>query len=221
MGDLLSNEKLILLFVFVFPGLVSMHVYRLIMPARSIDWSSAILEGVFYSIINFCLTLPILIGITWNNFPRTHPFWFAIGLMSVLIVFPIIWPRAWTALIRNKTLMKGLQMPHPTAWDWFFDSHRPVFMLIHLRSGKKIGAYYGTGSFASSYPLDGDLYVRAVYELDANLHFKSPIPYTRGLLVRKDEYSHIELFDVPPQKQPQTPTGGIHDRGENKASQAR
>lgn len=207
MEDLLSNDKLLLLIVLVFPGLVSMHVYRLIMPARAIDWSSAILEGIFYSILNFALTLPILVGITWNGFPFRHQYWFAGGLLSILLVFPIIWPWAWTCLIRNKKLMKGLQLPHPTAWDWFFDSRRPVFVLIHLKNGRKIGGYYGKGSFASSYPLDGDLYLRAVYSLDDNDRFTGAIEHTRGLLIRKDEYSYIELFDVPPQNQQQPQQG--------------
>ena len=205
MEALLSNDKLLLLIVFVFPGLVSMHVYRLIMPARAIDWSSAILQGIFYSVVNFALTLPILIGITWKSFPLNHPIYFAFGLLTIIFIFPIIWPCAWAVLIRSK-LMKGLQLPYPTAWDWFFDSRQPVFMLIHLKSGKAIGAYYGKNSYASSYPLEGDLYVRAIYELDGKLKFLTPIKNTRGLLIRKDEYSYIELFDVPPQQKKDSPT---------------
>ena len=197
MIDLLSNDKLILLIVFVFPGLVSMHIYRLIMPARAIDWSTAVLEGAFYSIINFCLTLPLLVAITCNDFSSAHPYLFSMGLLSILLVFPIIWPRAWTTLIKSRKLMAKLQLPHPTAWDWFFDKRNPVFMLIHLRSGKVIGGYYGNDSFASSFPLDGDLYLRAVYNLDKNLRFTAPVDNTRGLLIRKDEYSYIELYDVP------------------------
>jgi hypothetical protein len=207
MEELLSNEKFILLIVFVLPGLISMHVYRLLMPARVIDWSSAILEGMFYSILNFALTLPLLVSITWEDFPVHHKFYFAFGLLSILLVFPIIWPRVWTRLLRNKKLMKGLLHPHPTAWDWFFDSRQPVFVKIHLKNDRIIGGYFGKGSFASSYPLDGDLYLRVVYSLDNENHFKKAIPYSRGLLIRKDEYSYIELFDVPPQTQ-QTKTKG-------------
>jgi hypothetical protein len=208
MESILNNDKLILFMVFVFPGLVSMHVYRLMMPARAIDWATALLEGVFYSIANFALTLPLLALITGDGFSSAHPlsFWFI--LLAILIVFPMVWPSIWARLLRNSRLMKGLQSPHPTAWDWFFDTRRPVFMLVHLKNGKTIGGYYGKGSFASSYPLDGDLYLRAIYEIDSQHRFKGPIPYTRGLLIRKDEYSYIELFDVPESKYSQSDRKG-------------
>ena len=58
MESLLSSDKLIYFIVLVFPGLVSIRVYRLLMPAKPVDWSNALLEGLFYSIINFGIFLP-------------------------------------------------------------------------------------------------------------------------------------------------------------------
>jgi hypothetical protein len=58
----------------------------------------------------------------------------------------------------------------------------------------------GEGGFNTSYPNDGDIYVSAVYEIDEKGHFKGPVPDTRGLLIRKKEYSYIELFDIPKPK---------------------
>jgi len=52
MENLLSFDKLTYFVVLVFPGLLSIQVYRLLMPAKPIDWSNALLEGLFYSLTN-------------------------------------------------------------------------------------------------------------------------------------------------------------------------
>ena len=44
---------LLLLFVAAFPGLVSMQVYRAIVPSRAIEWKNGLLEGFFYTGANY------------------------------------------------------------------------------------------------------------------------------------------------------------------------
>lgn len=199
MEKLLTNDALQLFILTVFPGLISMHVYRLLLPAKAIDWKTAILEGMFYSAVNFALCLPLLATFTIYSIPVNHPVCFSVGLLVVLLVGPIMWPVLYVRLLKWPRLMKGLQLPYPTAWDAFFDQRKECFMIIHLKGGGRIGGYYGPTSYASAYPLEGDLYIRAVYSLGEDGKFISPIPDTRGLLIRKDEYSYIELFDVPKQ----------------------
>ena len=203
MESLLTNDAVQLFILAVFPGLVSMHVYRLFMPARSIEWGTAILEGMFYSVLNFTLCLPIVIWITQAEIISQYPFWSTIGAVFVLLIGPVAWPILLAKAYRSASIMKGLQLPFPTAWDAFFDRRQECFMIIHLKSGKRIAGFYGASSYATSFPHEGDLYLRAVYELDEKGKFGNPMPHTRGLLIRKDEYSYIELFDVPQQKEKQ------------------
>jgi len=53
-------ETLGLLLLFVFPGLVSTQVYRLIMPARPTAWGDALIQSLFYTAINFTLLFPLI-----------------------------------------------------------------------------------------------------------------------------------------------------------------
>lgn len=52
-------------------------------------------------------------------------------------------------------------------------------------------------SYAGSYPKDGDIYLEAVYTVDESRVFGDPIPNTRGVLLRKEQYTYVELFSVP------------------------
>lgn len=190
-----------LFLLFVLPGLISMHVYRLIMPASSINWSTAILEGLFYSSINFAILFPLIVFIHHNQFLANHPIWYGIIGMGILFVGPIIWPLVYRKIIRSKKLMKGLQLPYPTAWDYFFDFRIPVFVLVHLKNGKMIGGYFGANSYATAFPKDGDIYIETVYKVNDDGIFDTSIELSRGLLIRKEEYTHIELFDIPSQNE--------------------
>ena len=67
----LSNAGLFLLIVF--PGLISARVYRLVMPARDLKWADSVLEGLFYSAINFVLGLPLLWWLVVGYQPVDHP----------------------------------------------------------------------------------------------------------------------------------------------------
>src|SRR3982751_3205973 len=56
----------------VFPGLISTTVYRLIMPARAVEWGTAVVQGLFYSTVNFVLGLPLLYGLVFGYDPLKH-----------------------------------------------------------------------------------------------------------------------------------------------------
>lgn len=180
-----------------FPGLISARVYRLIMPAREMEWGHAVLEGLFYSAVNFALGLPVLWWLVLGHDPLADTGRYVVAAVLVLLVGPIIWPFVLVALFKSKAVTKRIQVPYPTAWDWFFDKRQPVFALVHLAGGDVVGAYWGGESYAGSFPNDGDIYFEGVYAVDSAGRFGDPVPNTRGVLLRKDQYSYIELFDVP------------------------
>lgn len=193
-------DKMLLFILLVFPGLISMHIYRLLMPAKDIDWKNAIIEALFYSSINFGLCLPILIPINRDNFVENHPVWYTILFLMIILVLPIIWPWLWTLILKNKKIMKGLQLPYPTAWDYFFDQRKPVFILIHRKNGKKIGGYFGENSYATSFPREGDIYLEKVVKVDESGKFLEIVKDSKGLLIKKEEYELIEIFEDPNNK---------------------
>ena len=60
--SLINPEILGAIVGLVWPGLVAMHVYRLIIPAGRIDWSQGLLQGFFFTVINYLLTFPLVLG---------------------------------------------------------------------------------------------------------------------------------------------------------------
>jgi hypothetical protein len=99
--------------------------------------------------------------------------------------------------ITKSKVIKGLQLPYPTSWDYFFGKRDPVFVLIHLQDGKMIGGYFGLDSYVSAYPNEGDIYLQTVYKVNDDGTFSEPTDSTRGLLIRKDQYSYVEFFNKP------------------------
>ncbi len=181
----------------VFPGLVSTTIYRLIMPSRALDWGNALVQGLFYSAINFVLGLPFLFWLVVGYDPLSHPVRYSLAAILLLLITPIASPLVLVALFKSKWLARRIQIPYPTAWDFFFDQREPGFVLIHLANEKLLGGYWGANSYAGSYPNDGDIYLEAVYSVDEAGQFSEPVPNTSGVLLRKEQYSYIELFSVP------------------------
>ena len=197
MENLLTYSKFIYFIILVFPGLVSIQVYHLLMPAKPVDWSNAFLEGLFYSIVNFAIFLPLIIFIHNNGFLFEHPILYSLFGFVILLVGPVLWPFILTRIFRSKAISSKLQIPYPTSWDYFFDKREPVFILVHLKNEKMVGGYFGADSYATSYPKEGDIYLQLVYKVNDDGTFSEPMPDSRGLIIAREEYSYIELFRVP------------------------
>lgn len=180
----------------VFPGLVSTTIYRLIMPARALDWGSAILQGLFYSAINFVLGIPLLYLLVVGHDALAHPVRYSIAAILVLVVMPVVWPLVLVAFFKSRLLARRIRVPYPTAWDFFFGKREPAFLVVHLGNGKLLGGYWGPNSYAGSYPNDGEIYLEAVYAVTAAGDVGDAFPNSRGVLLRKEQYSYIEFFAV-------------------------
>ena len=166
MEALLEQQKLLLFIVFVFPGLVSMTVYRLVLPAAPIEWASSLIQGLFYSIVNFAVCSPVLVA--FDLLRHDHPAYASLLLPLVLLVGPIAWPLILVRLLQTSWVVARIQLPFPTAWDFFFHQRIPCFVLITLKDGVKIGGFFASGSYAASFPNHGDIYVQYVYKVDVD-----------------------------------------------------
>jgi hypothetical protein len=181
---------------FVFPGLVSLVVFRLLLPARSLEWKDSLVQALFYSIINYAVLFPVVLFVIRPANIGAHPLTYWLALVALWVIGPATWPVLWKNLFRLRLVRRLLQSPYPTAWDYFFDQREPLFVLISLNDGTYVGGYYDENSFASAFPAEGDIYVSAAYKVDADGNFLDAVPGSRGLLVRKDQYSLIQLFSV-------------------------
>ena len=196
MNDL-SLTTVGLFMLVVFPGLVSTAMYRLIMPARAVEWGNAVIQGMFYSTINFVLGLPVLYWLVFGYDPLEYALRYITAAILIFLIGPVLWPFALVVIFKSKWIASRIQIPYPTAWDYFFDQREPAFLLVHLNNGGLLGGYWGGGSYAGSFPNDGDIYLEAVYTVDEQGRFGEPIANTKGVLLRRDQYSYVEIFSVP------------------------
>ena len=175
-------ESYTLFLILVVPGLISMHMYCFLFAAREIDWKGGLVQALFYSSLNLVVCLPILVPIHRNEFLDKHPYWYTAGLMLVLLVIPATWPFLFQWVLRWQWLASRIQLPYPTAGDYFFGRRDPVFVLIQLRNGSRIGGYYGPQSYATSFPTEGDIYLETVYHVDEDGNFKESVEGSSGVV---------------------------------------
>lgn len=193
----LTPQSLVLFALFVLPGLTSMTVYRLIMPARSIDWAQSVLQGLFYSTANYVLLLPLVVYIHRDGYAGLHPLRYWAVVLLMVVVAPMCWPLLLVKAFSSPRLAGRLQLPFPTVWDYVFHGPPPTYVVIRLNDGRFIGGYWGRGSKAGTHPNDGDLFLSTAHEVDDTGRLGGEIPNSAGLHIRKDEYVYVQLFKKP------------------------
>ena len=199
-----SFWHLIFLFIAVsLPGLVSMHVYRLLFAHHDIDWKTAFQESIFWGSLNLAVMgTPAYFVLTCLH---GTPIWlqwltFAVGIPLFVLVVPTLLPFLWREILKWKIMQfVVINRPCPTAWDHFFGVLRKgkCHVLVHLKNGEKIAGFYGSDSYATSFPRNGDLYLEQTIKVDSEGVFLGYVDNTLGLIISRDEYSYIELFAVP------------------------
>src|SRR5712691_12586163 len=125
-------QNLGLLLAFVWPGLLAVQVYRLIVAGRDVDWGQAVLQGFFFTVINYLIFFPAALYVLHTDNLPGHPYKYWTLLVLVWLVGPLVLPFIWKWLLQRDFVSAYLMPPHETPWDWYFDRRRPVFMLIHL-----------------------------------------------------------------------------------------
>jgi hypothetical protein len=192
----LDFDTLTLLVVFVLPGLVSMQVYRLLMPAKEVSWKEATLEAFFYSSFNFAVLFPLVYLYASGGATAWWSAWLVV--LAVVFVGPVVWPVLVVLVFRSEWIGRIIKIPYPTPWDYFFSRGESVYVLVYLKTGEVIAGVWSDESNAGQHEHVGDLYLQAQLKMDSDGTLGDVVPLGKGVLIRRDEYSYIELFEVPP-----------------------
>src|ERR1043165_942337 len=83
-------DRFILFVLLVFPGMVAMRTYRLLMPARQVEWKDSIVEALFFSVLNFAIFFPLIPLIGEDGFPENHRYLFSTIVSMLIIPCPVI-----------------------------------------------------------------------------------------------------------------------------------
>ena len=82
----------------------------------------------------------------------------------------------------------------PSAWDVTFKSVPPTYVRIRMRDGSWFAGWFGTNSYASSYPDAQGLYVEIEYAVDIKGALAEPISGSGGSFIDCTDAVLVELL---------------------------
>lgn len=196
--DIWETNKLILFIAFFVPGVISIKVYSLLVPAKGKTATQNILDAVTYSCINYALlSWLIYIDIQYELY-KNYPIWHIIILIVVLFLSPILLGFGYFILRKIKWISKHLQDPTPTPWDYAFgkrdgNKREGYWIILELTDGTKIGGKYGKQSASSIFPNKEQIFLQEVWDIKGRKFIKA-VGRSKGVIVSGRCVKSIEFF---------------------------
>jgi Family of unknown function (DUF6338) len=184
--------KLAIVALFALPGFISLRVWALISPTSERALKDELGEAIGFGILNAIVCAPLFL--LWAPL-KPLPLYALV--IFTLIVVPAIWPIAIQWCIHQLQALDLILIPSHSAWDDVFLRNEAYFVIGHLNDGSRAGGYYGSNSFAGLHPISGHLYLEQLWYLDESGKFVGPVPDSRGLILRPEDYKYVELLALP------------------------
>ena len=191
--DVLNQDKLILFFLFIVPGFISIKIYNLLQPSNHIESSKLVIDAITYSGINYAfLAIPIYF-VEKGQLLSNCPFLYYLFYVLVFIIFPAVLP---FLLLRIRKSKGCATLPHPTgkAWDYVFQNAPESWVKVTLKDGTIIGGAYSGNSFASSSPEPMQLYLSEHWIMSEEGGFERKVNNTTGILILNSDIVTVEFF---------------------------
>ncbi len=211
MFDFLKIENVLFILFFIVPGLIISFIRAFFIKNRIPTNSEKIVSYFTISMIYHSLIWPLFILIFPNilDFASTERLlqWVranTICVMIIFIIFVLLIPvicgfllglniqKEWIYTVLRRF---NINLVHPisTAWDWKFSTMQEQWILVTLKDGTKYAGYCDSeSSFFSSDPMERDIYIKYIYELDDENRWE-PIP-DKSVLVIGGEVKTIEFW---------------------------
>lgn len=115
-----------------------------------------------------------------------------IGSALLPNVFGVQWIRAHWSRLRVPAWTRYDSTP--SAWDRAFRDAGPCFVRVRMKDGTWFAGYYGTASYASSFPDAQSLFLESSFAVDSDGHIGDLIEGTAGAIVNCGDAILIELL---------------------------
>jgi hypothetical protein len=180
--------------VLFLPGFISLKLHRFL-ERRAGSATEAIIDVVGFSLLN-ALVLFWPIYLNGALLADEKPYWPAIAANAGLacIVGPTIWPLLLRVVERYGLRGGWLLGEQKTAFDAYFSTNEPCWVIVHLKDGARIAGYFGGESYASAHPHSGDFYLQELWNLDSEGIFDGPIANSKGAIFHRSDYVWLEFF---------------------------
>lgn len=204
-----SIQAVIVIALFLMPGFIARSVLSAIYPAPQPSDSRLALTAITLSCLNYGIWSWLLV-LSWRRHWYESAGFLAFLAVLVLFVSPVVGTLTFTKLTQTDAGRRarerfGIRHPTPKAWDYFFGKGVPCWAVITLKSGRVIGGYYGSESFASSFPHEEDLYLELLCDMTPEGRLNGITPLTLGGIICWKDVELLEIFKYVPQKIERSP----------------
>jgi hypothetical protein len=189
-----SPAQFLLFAVLIAPGFVARSVYRLLVPAPRQDATSLVLELATYGMINLGLVAWMIPLVMNRRLVDERPLIFGLGTTAMFVIVPMLLGVLTFVVRKSRWATRWFQHPMPTAWDYLFSQRRALWVLCHLKNGQRVGGFFGRESYASSYPVDAEIYVENIWRVDENGRFAENIVGNAGMIIRYADCQQMEFY---------------------------
>jgi len=180
--DIWDADKLILFIAFFVPGFITLKVWDLLVPGEVRYPSQSIIEAIAYSCINYALLSWLLILDVRLDLKSSAPVWHGVVIFVILFVAPIVLAFAYWSLRNTDLFLKHFRHPIPKPWDYVFGKQESFWVIVEFFDGTKIGGIYDVDSFSSSFPMEEQIYLQQVWEVNGD-QFLRPVDRSEGVII--------------------------------------
>ncbi len=199
-----SIQAVIVIALFLMPGFIARSILSSVYPTSEPSESRLALTAITLSCMNYGIWSWLLILSWQKHWYKSDSF---LAFLAVLILFlsPVVGTLAIAKLMQTSAFRSvretfGIRHPVPKAWDYFFGKRAACWIIVTLKSGRVIGGYYGTESFASSFPHEEDLYLELLCDMTPEGRLNGITPLTLGGIIRMEDVQLLEFFRYVPQE---------------------
>lgn len=119
-----------------------------------------------------------------------------IGLLVLVLVVIVPALAALLVTLPARRRQHAKYSSTPTAWDFAFSRRSSCFVRALLKDGEWAGGWYGSKSYASSFPQPAELFLESAWSLDATGRFLGRAQQTGGLLLAASNIHMLEFIDA-------------------------
>ena len=83
--------------------------------------------------------------------------------------------------------------PTPSAWDFAFSERKEGWVRVQSSDGAWMGGWFGSSSFASSFPDPREIYLEVGYAMDGQGSFTGDVSAPDGLYIRCDDARLVDF----------------------------
>jgi hypothetical protein len=205
-----STAAVLIIVAFVMPGFIASRIVSFTLPGTEPSDGRLVLTSITLSCLNYAVLSPLLVS-AWLDKWYENSLAIATLAFCVLFVSPVLMGLLIPQIVESewgKGIRERFQMMHPVpkAWDYFFRLRQTCWVVATMKDGHVLAGWYGTNSFASSFPAEEDLYLEKTCNLSPEGRILQVRELSQGAIIRMEEVRMLEMFESPSSASSEEPT---------------